>query len=139
MAAMGDLIANVLGAERAVVRTYEDGSYDCPWCSHPVVAPASACVNPWCVANPRMPVAYAERVEATERKRREEEERRQRDSKAALERIQEGRTAEFEWRERARQEARRRGTCTRYECLFRPGGKLRFVKHRGGVCPNWGK
>lgn len=40
---------NVLGEQRAIVRTFEDGAYICPWCSGPVQT-ASKCQNPACEA-----------------------------------------------------------------------------------------
>ena len=129
------LVTDVLGRQLEVTHTYEDGAYDCPFCSYPVLSKEAGCRNPACPANPSRPSNEVAAQVAAAEARQAEDERRQREIEAA--------TARFEsWRqERKRRlveveaEARRRGACL--TCLRRSSQESRpkFVKHRG-KCPH---
>lgn len=128
-------IVNVLGSLLPVERTYGDGSFDCPHCGYPVLAPALDCSNPWCLAHPDYPVDAA-RVEHTRRVAlADEAAARARNAAMATKRLME------EQAERARDfsllmlECERTGACK--VCAMedrRVGRKIRMVKHRK-ACP----
>lgn len=126
-------VATVLGDTRQVVRWYPDGSCDCPWCNHPVVAPATRCENPGCDAFPGWsPSALAEH-RAKRTLAEAEEARRRRNHAMAMERIVEEREHHEAWQAEQVDEARRRGACVR--CLFQSGHeRAKFIRHRG-TCP----
>jgi hypothetical protein len=120
--------------------------FNCPFCSSgvyvnghgpdvpdAVISINCECVNPWCLANPNMPKAEAERLYKVERQRREQEAERERNHRSALRRIEEGRQADEERRAATIVEAGKRGACVR--CALRTG---RFVKHRAG-CTDAGR
>src|SRR5216684_1014414 len=65
-------ITNVLGETRPVTQLYswnEDSkdyaAYNCPFCCSAVSTQRNvvACENPWCLANPMMPVAEAPKLD----------------------------------------------------------------------------
>lgn len=128
-------IVNVLGTSLPVARTYGDGSFDCPHCSYPVVAPALECEHPYCVAHPDYPVEAAR--EALAKHEREEAEKAARCRTAALatQRLMNERA------ERARDfsllmlECERSGACKACAAKdLRIGREPRMVKHRK-PCP----
>lgn len=120
----------VLGEERDAIRTYGDGSVDCPFCCTPQPGP---CENPYCDANPSWGV---DALLAHQEKRAAEVswwEADKRIRRVGLESSR-NRAAEHEaWRERQLAEASRRGACLR--CLFQAGWeRVKFIRHRG-ECP----
>ena len=113
-------------------KTYEDGSYSCPWCGGAVPSPehpnyadgeypvyireaweAHGCANPACFArvNPPMPIEVIERVRAEAQARRDEEARRKRDHEAAMARIDAERQARVDKWAQVSAEAEKRGAC----------------------------
>jgi hypothetical protein len=132
-------LTDVLNRERAITRTYADGSFDCPFCAVAVITPAVRCENPGCsastyaMADPRCAVHFREQAERDEA-RKAEEARRRRDAEWAMKRHQEEQTERAAWIAEQHAEQERRGTCRR--CLnpdpFRR--VARFVKHRN-ACP----
>lgn len=138
MSAAGTAVRDVLGRERPVARTYQDGSHDCPFCCAAVVTPAERCSNPACsassyaLANPGCAPIFCAQVEAEERRAAEEAQRRV-NTAAAMARIESDRAARVEDWSNRREEARRRGTCElcATQDLYRPAT---YVRHRG-PCP----
>ena len=126
--------------------------FTCPWCSsavyrgdaHPDHAPMvatqsvsthSTCRNPWCVANPDMPIADAQRIVAREQERQADAARREAERHAAIARIQiDQRAHEDAWTQ-IRTDAESIGAClTCAYHAFRIGAPPRFVRHRL-ACP----
>ncbi len=139
-------VTSVLGEERTVLQVNPgDGFpwFNCPFCTtaiyvgdaHPDVpqcftlAVNSVCTNPWCIANPAMPVKAAEEIVAKEHARTQAEVQRLRDHDAAMRRIAEGKQARHNMLVRVQQEAEARRACTR--CAVATG---KFIRHRG-ACP----
>jgi hypothetical protein len=123
-------IVDVLGNRALITRRYGDGSFDCPHCGYPVVAPAVECSHPWCAAHPGMPLKearYILEVKAAEKRAREAERRRNR---TRVERIE----AERAERERAwvevKAEVARRGACYRCAVKTFSRGRVKIVTHR---------
>lgn len=128
-------IGTVLGEVRPVTRVFGDGSVDCPFCSNPILFPATACLNPWCDAFPDWkPEALQKRLDERAAKAQEEE-RRQASHRFAMQRISEDRAAEQAWAAEQIAEAKARGCCTHPRCLFPGSTGSKFVKHRG-ACPS---
>ena len=125
-------LTNVLGETLLVLKFYEDGSFNCPFCSYAVIAPATLCSNPWCSANPTMPVAAAQKIVDDAAKRKAEEERRKSLHTWSMQRIAEDRQAKAQFRADTIAEAKNRGTCVR--CCLDNYDRVKFVKHRG-TCP----
>lgn len=125
-------LTNVLGATLPIVRRYEDGSFDCPFCHNAVIVPITECQNPWCAANPLMPVAAAQKAADKAAEQQREDDRRKRDTAFAILRIEEGRASAAQFRADTYAEAKRRGTCV--ACCLDKYDRVRFVKHRG-MCP----
>mgnify|MGYP001608748924 CR=1 FL=1 len=126
------LISTVTGESREAIRTYPDGSVDCPFCTYPIITP-STCQNPWCDANSSW---TPDALIARQTKRREEAERITQETtlRKSVARAAKERHAEHQaWEVAQIAEARRRGACL--HCLFAPGWeRVRFVVHRQG-CP----
>jgi len=132
-------VIDVLGRSRLVRDTYPDGSFTCPFCDAAVIAPAERCENPGCsastyaIANPACAETFREKIAAEERRQAEEAERRL-NHERAMTRITEDNARHEAWRQEQIAEANRRGACLR--CLFAPGWeRVKFIRHRGGVCP----
>lgn len=127
-------IVDVLGNRCPITRRYEDGSFDCPHCSYPVLVPAVECGNPWCLAHPDYPVERArEEVERRAADARERE-ARERNLRLARERIEEERvTRAAAWKE-FKAEVERRGACRRCAARSFERGKAKMIRHRG-PCP----
>ncbi len=91
-------ITNVLGETRPVTQLYswnEDSkdyaAYNCPFCCSAVSTQRNvvACENPWCLANPMMPVAEAQKLRDKASTREREEIERKRNHELAMIRIRE--------------------------------------------------
>ena len=135
---LGDVVLDVLGRERVISRVYPDSSFDCPFCTSPVVAPATRDSNPWCsasryaVSNLGSADAFRVRIAADEARQREADDRA-RNHAAAMDRLREDHARHQAWEREQVAEARRRGACLR--CLFVSGWeRVRFTRHRG-ECP----
>lgn len=126
-------VTDVLGNIKEVTRTYGDGSYDCPHCNNPIRADEGLgpCKNPWCIANPSMPVDAARALFEKAEAKRKEDEQRKRNHQLALERIENDRVTRNEAIAKAEQEATKKGQCLR--CLRRSDYR-KGIKHRG-QCP----
>jgi len=132
-------LIDVLGREREIAQTFPDGSFTCPFCAAAVITPAERCKNPGCpastyaIANPACAETFREKIAAEARRQAEERERRL-NHERAMTRITEDNARHEAWRAEQIAEATRRGACLR--CLFAPGWeRVKFVRHRGGVCP----
>lgn len=131
------VIRDVLGRERAVQRTWPDGSWECPFCYNAVIAERgeAACRNPGCCANPDMPIAAAQKlVDTAARAERERTEREKLAEWRREAREQEARERSAAWAEISA-ECERRGACV--HCAhehFRSYRPPRYVRHRKG-CP----
>lgn len=128
-------VTDVLGRSRDIVRTYEDGAYDCPFCAYPVQPGQPHCENPACPANQRRDAAQVAAQVAAAEARQAETERRQREHEAAMSRLEASRNERQ--RRLADLEARARGMGACLTCLQRSAWdyKPRFVKHRS-KCPH---
>jgi len=126
---------DVLGHTRDVARHYPDGSWDCPFCSHPVIVPRDMCENPWCVAHPAMPHAAARTVYAAEAARAADEAYRKRNHEAAMARIAEEQTRRQREAEAIDSEAEARGACRRCAHKAARYGAPKYIRHRG-PCPH---
>ncbi len=127
------IVKTVLGDSKESTRTYGDGSVDCPWCSYPIVHPATTCANGWCEANPSWSPealqAFRAKREAERKQKESDEARRRSISESTKQRHQEHEA----WGRAQVEECRKRGACL--ACLFQPGWeRVKFVKHRG-PCP----
>ncbi len=135
---VGELVRDVLGNERAVARTWEDGSWACPLCTSAVAAERgeTACANPWCVANPAMPVEAARRIYADAAARERERKERERNAHWSRERVEREALERAEQRASVRAQAEERGACVFCAMKALAGGRqVRYVRHRG-VCPD---
>jgi len=142
------LVRSVLGDSRSADIRPGDGFpwFNCPFCGyavfvnephpeHAALGNASRdgiCQTPWCLANPAMPLdaARVARGEAILRDMKDEE--RARNHRLAMQRIESDRKEAELQRQKTVAEAKRRGACL--ACLFGPGGRPKFVRHRG-PCP----
>lgn len=140
---LGSTLTNVLGEARAITRTYQDGSFDCPFCGAAVLHPAPRCSNPWCAAcdyamtNPERtrPAFQAQADKA--RRQQEDDARRKRDYETRMAYIRETNAAHEQWIADTMAEARKLGACLR--CVVAPGWeRAKFIKHRG-QCPKEAK
>lgn len=136
MSAAGTPVVDVLGRERPVARTYEDGSHDCPFCCAAVVTPAERCENPACPASSHASPALAPIFRAQLNKEERDAvdaARRRTDHRLAMERAEADRAARVEDWSKRRDEARRRGACELCATrdMYRPA---KYVRHRG-PCP----
>ncbi len=125
-------IANVLGEVKPVQRFYGDGSYDCPHCHYAVRADEGfgPCRNPWCVANPQMPVESARELVKKAMQIERDKADRERNHRLAMERIGRDNEAREQRYREAHAASIAEGFC--YKCYC----KSRFTKktkHRG-VC-----
>ncbi len=137
MNAAGVFVRDVLGNERPVARTWEDGSWACPFCSNAVAAARgeTACGNPWCVANPAMPLEVARKIYADAERKRNEDESRARDHRVAMERIEQDQLRREREAARVREQAEERGACVFCACRAHAQGRpVKYTKHRG-ACP----
>ncbi len=136
-------ITDVLGRTRPVVYSYEDGSWNCPFCFSAVVSGerchwdracvSGHCNNPACFANAHYPAHTArERLAEAEAKEREERERKANHA-WAMKRAEEDAQARAAAREALRQKAIEIGACVRC-ALDRSNYRGKLVKHRG-ACP----
>jgi hypothetical protein len=136
-------VRSVLGDTR-VASVNAGGGYpwfDCPFCFYAVYVgephadgrnPASingVCHNPWCLANPAMPLDAARLARGEAFLRDMEAERRQRDHDAAMERIADEHAARAAAAVERLRECQKRGVCV--TCANATG---KFIKHRG-ECP----
>lgn len=136
---MAFTITNVLGEIRNVKKLYawvDDGkdfaAYDCPFCASAVSTERNvvACENPWCSANPMMPVeaAQAQRDKAEANAR--EDVQRKRNHELTMIRISEDNDRRSrEYRDFAMKVRAAKGCMT---CSNQYRGKVR--KHRA-ACP----
>jgi hypothetical protein len=142
-------ISNVLGDERQAEIRPGDGEpwFNCPFCTNAVyvndgpkelgewAGRRSTCRNPYCVANPRMPLDRAKAIIVENEAREADRARRERDARAARERLESEAAERMERYRRIAAEARERGACERcalkLASSFRP---VKFTKHRG-PCP----
>lgn len=131
---------DLLGREREIEKTYEDGSFNCPFCHAAVLAPAERCDNPACPAsthafeNPGCEKHFREAIEREERRQAAEATWR-RNQQLAMERVAEEHEARRRREHEAMEEARRRGACIL--CVSKDlsvGREPKFIKHRNG-CP----
>src|SRR5262249_9142109 len=129
----GMTITDVLGRQREAGNVWPDGSYNCPFCASAVLSEADErftrcswprcqvaglhCQNPWCTANPHMPVASAQEIVDRAEQRRQEEARRERDHQLWRERMDATKRADDETWAAARAEAERKGACV--VCLLK--------------------
>jgi len=126
-------IRTVLGDTRPVVRHYEDGSFECPWCCAAVIFPKRECENPACDSSKYWTPERLQERRDREAHRLEDEARRKRDHEAAMQRIAEDKALREIWQKEKVDECIRRGCCLL--CLFQPGwDRVKFVKHRK-PCP----
>lgn len=133
-------VKTVLGDEQEVTRTYGDGSIDCPYCQQPILvgtfdrkAEYVDCPNGFCDANPNYPPQALAEHRAARAAKTADDARRKRDAEWARERSFQEKAARDAREAEELAEARRRGTCV--ACLWSgPGGKVKYVKHRG-PCP----
>jgi hypothetical protein len=127
-------ITDVLGNTLPVLNFYGDGSYDCPHCHYPIRADEGLgpCKNPWCIANPQMPVDAANKIPADRERKRMEEERRKHDHEMAMQRIQEWNETRDRERTTKLLAAKEQGYCL--TCLIRSNYR-KEVKHRKS-CPH---
>ena len=125
------MIANVLGEEKEVTQYYGDGSYDCPHCHYPVRADEGLgpCRNPWCLANPGVPVEWAKKQQAEWTEKAQKEAERRRNHELAMERIAEWKQVEGELRTEKLERAKAEGYCLR--CLVKSSFRKQ-VRHRHG-------
>lgn len=143
------VVTDLVGRERPVVRFWEDGGYDCPFCGYPTTADCAGsgwvrqvegrhCCNPGCTANPHLdPVKVRAGFEESER-RRERQEAEDAERRARHEQFMAAMDANRQadrqrWAEVAA-EAKNRGACL--ECLSRSRWRSepRYIRHRSG-CP----
>jgi hypothetical protein len=126
-------VTSVLGTELQVTRYYGDGSYDCPHCGYAIRADEGLgpCHNPWCVANPLMPVDRAHKLLAERAERTRQEAERKRNHELSMRRIEEWKRVEHETRTAKLLAAREAGYCI--ACLVHSSYRKQ-VRHRG-VCP----
>jgi hypothetical protein len=151
------LITDVLARQRPVRHVCPDGSYSCPFCAAAVslemtcawhcTIEALHCGNPWCTANPHMPVERAQAMVAEAEQRQREREGREARDRAWRDRMEATRRHDDEVWAAARAEAERRGACI--TCLRHSDWRsfdneypevrkrVRFVRHRG-ECPRGG-
>lgn len=122
-------VTNVLGTTRRATRFYGDGSYDCPHCGYPIRADRNfqPCDNPWCIANPLMPVDSARKILADVAAKAEEERQRKFNHESAMRRIQEENERRADAYRAMWQLAKDEGYC--FGCLSRSDGR-RKVRHR---------
>lgn len=142
-------IRSVLGDARRAVLNPGDGHpwFNCPFCTTAVYAEAGpkelgafvgrhgVCQNPWCLANPAMPLDAARIARGEAILAADAEARRQRDHQAALDRIAAGRAAEAEERANVVAEAKARGACRACALAALRLGRRKFTVHRSGRCP----
>lgn len=129
-------IVDRLGNRRLITRRYGDGSFDCPHCSYPVVAPALECAHPWCPAHPEMPIGAAESIVLKREADAAERERVRRNIRLARERIKaEAIERKAAW-DKVRHVVAERGACLRCAARsFGTGGLgTKIVRHRK-PCP----
>lgn len=144
------LVRSVLGDERLAPINPGGGYpwYNCPFCSSPVYvgeanpehspdatpATGSLCGNPWCLANPAMPLDAARRIAQAAQQAADTEARRQRDQDAARRRIAEYAASQAAGRAAIVAEARRQGACEPCALKAWRHGREKYVHHRG-QCP----
>lgn len=129
------VVRDCLGRERRPVHIYSDGSFNCPFCSYPVIG-KPGCSNPACFArvDPPYPVEEAKRRIALDELRKKEERKRAADAAWSEKWREEDRKEREAERARRIAEAEKRGVCV--WCMI-AGGDYRppkFIKHRG-PCP----
>ena len=120
---------DVLGTLRPVTHFYGDGSYDCPHCHNAIRADEGfgPCRNPWCIANPQMPVESAKQLITKREVEEKERADRERNHKWAMERIARDNAERIEQYNQWRKIAREHGIC--FTCLHK---RDKRVKHRTG-------
>lgn len=134
-------VVSVLGESRPVTYTWESGEWQCPFCTTPNPVAEGGCRNPWCDANPHMPVERARERQSAKQARETEEERRRQTVEWSRGYREERARELAEHIARSTEQARERGACTDRRCLFpKYKGQIvqeqpRFVRHRK-ACPN---
>src|SRR5262245_58688971 len=108
-------LTDVLGRSWPILRTYPDGSFDCPFCAAAIITPKTTCENPWCLANPIMSVTCAQELDAKRERALQEAAERKRNHELAMARIEQERQERLERSQALYQEARAKGACLR--CL----------------------
>ena len=148
-------ITDVLGRVRTVEKIYEDGAWNCPFCTAAVSPARDAChpglgyavycggavhcPNPACFANPHYPVDRARKELAAAAERRAQEERQRKEvNEWSRKRAEEDRQARVALSEMIKEEAKTRGACV--GCALwslRFGASVaKFTRHRKpGTCP----
>jgi len=69
---------NLYGERREIAKRWPDGSYQCPWCSGPVMRALALCGNPACEANPATTRETADKWRAAQAAREAEARERER-------------------------------------------------------------
>jgi hypothetical protein len=142
-------VASVLGDVRSAVVNPGDGVpwFNCPFCTTAVfagdgpkelgsfVGRNGVCNNPWCIANPAMPLDAAKKIVVEAEARKAADEQGQRNLAAVRQRIDDESAARGAAAVERLRECRRRGACIRCanETAAR-SSKVRYIKHRG-PCP----
>lgn len=124
---------DVLGNTLKVSHFYGDGSFDCPHCNNAVRADEGfgPCRNPWCTANPAMPVESAQAIVNKRAAQLKEQKDRERNHKWAMERIEQGRIEREERTRAAHARAQTEGFC--WTCHYKSDYR-KEVTHRK-ACP----
>ena len=122
-------VQSVLGEERYSNYFYGDGSFNCPFCSNPIVYPQTVCTCPFCIANPFMPVASAQAIVDKAEKEKKEREERERNHRWAMERIRKDHEQRQIEEDDSIRYARTFGACL--HCLAKSRFR-KFIVHRAG-------
>ena len=126
-------ITTVLGDSREAKRTYPDGSFDCPYCTYPIIAPVTQCSNPWCEAHPKLSAEALIAIRADKAAHAAEVSRWEAMNRIRIAAAAQRAEAHRQWEREQVAEAKRRGACLR--CLFQSGWeRVKFIRHRGR-CP----
>jgi hypothetical protein len=133
-------VRDVLGREREIAKRYDDGSFNCPFCTYAVWTPAERCENPGCpasvdaIANPVCAGLFREQLAAEQRMANERRER-EANHAAAMAHIKAARAAREEAVLHVATVAANAGACV--DCAvalvqqYRPA---KYIRHRG-PCP----
>lgn len=147
---MTHTIVSVLGEARAADVRPGDGYpwISCPFCQSAVyletphpdhthvssIGVGGRCANPWCIANPKMPLDAARLAIGAAHLRQMESDRRTAEHVAAMERIAAERASWDAAHTAVVREARDRGACVRCASLSFRRGRVKYTRHRG-TCP----
>lgn len=122
-------VQSVLGEERTSSYFFGDGSFDCPFCSNPIVYPQTVCTCPFCIANPFMSVQSAQSLVDKANKETREREEREWNHRQAMQRIREDREQNEREIDDTIRYARTFGACI--QCLAKSRYR-KFIVHRAG-------